>query len=370
MKNARRTSQSIWVGLLPLMVSAWIGCSDETTVMEPNDGGATTPPPIVDLDSVPPAAVNELIVRSPGVRSLALQWIAPGCDGWDGIAVGYDIRYSTSPITEQVWDEAPRIRRIPAPEPAGAVQKCRATRLEPATTYYFAMKSCDAHANESYISNVAYGTTLQESMPPSAVTDLEVSELETGRYLLRWTARGDDGVLGDASKYDIRYHRFHVIDDDNWTSATRVKNVPAPKASGEKESLIIEVPYPVTNHSIAMKVGDEVTNWSTLSNRAMALGTQTYLWTYPDYVSEGEELTIVFRAPGEQQVDVELYYLLGVCGTGEAALYSGTPGTGFYTIKYDFYDEQANAYRDPNWYVISVCIGGERRVVKQVQFTE
>jgi len=358
----------VWLGVLPVIVAAWIGCS-ENTVMIPDDG-VTPPPPVVDLDSIPPGTVNGLIVRSPGVRSLALQWVAPGCDDWCGIAAEYDIRFSSTPITDNNWDQALKIPRMPVPAPAGTVQKCRAIELEPATTYYFAMKSWDGHSNASQMSNVAYGTTLQETMPPSRVTDLEVSELDTGRYLLTWTARGDDGVIGQASSYEIRYQRFGMITDENWSSSARVKNVPPPKAPGEKESLILEVPYPLSNHAFAIKVSDEAANWSKLSNPGLALGSQSFMWVYPDNVAEGEEMTIVFRAPGDQHVDIELFYVLSVCGSGDVQLYSGTAEKGFYTVKFDFYDVKTNRYWDPNWYVVSACIGGERVYADQIQFTE
>jgi len=370
MKTPRRMKALILTGVLPLVVAAWMGCSEETNPLNVTDDD-TTPPPTIDLESVAPATVGELVVRAPGVRSLALQWVAPGADGFDGIATAYDIRYSASPIDAGDWSQLLQIPRIPAPDAGGLVQKCRAMGLEPATEYYFAMKVFDSHGNESLLSNIAHGTTLQETMPPSPVEDLEVSELATGQYLLSWTARGDDGVLGTATTYDVRYRRFGVISDENWSSSTRVKNLPVPKAAGEREELVVDVPYPKTNYSFAIKTGDEVTNWSRLSDPALALGSESYLWAYPPQLVEGEDLTVVFRAPGDgAHVQIELFYVLGLCGTGDVVLYSGTPEAGIYTITFDFYNRETRRYWAANWYLVTTCIDGERQDLDMVNFME
>jgi hypothetical protein len=327
------------------------------------------PPTTVDLESVGPASIDQLVVRAPGVRSLALQWVASGADGWDGIATKYDIRYSNSPITDANWDQALAIAKIPAPVAGRRVQKCRAIMLEPATTYYFAMKASDGHSNESELSNVAFGTTLQEHMAPSPINDLAVSEFSTGLYLLTWTSSGDDGVLGTATTYDIRYRRHGIISNTNWASSDPVTNTEPPKPPGEPESLLVAIDMPEWNHSFGIKVGDEVTNWSETSNPGLGLGANTFIWSYPENVTEGDEMTVVFRAPGDEHVQVEISYSVGLCGTGDITLFNGTPDAGTYTLKYDFYDFETQEYWDTNWYQVSVCINGERRAMNRVFFS-
>jgi hypothetical protein len=142
-------------------------------------------------------------------------------------------------------------------------------------------------------------------MPPSPISDLAVSEMADGRLVLSWTARGDDGDLGSASTYDIRYHTYSVIDERNWSSATRVSSDLTPGAAGTTETLIIEnIDFPERNHSFAVMVGDEVTNWSKLSNYALSLGSESYLWAYPQNIQKGDKVTVVFRTPGDEQVDI------------------------------------------------------------------
>ena len=292
MKKTTPRHSAVFLLIVPLLVLFGIGCSEDTSPVAPVSGNQ--PPPVTTVDTIPPAGVTELVARSPGVRSLGLQWVAPGNDGWEGTATEYDIRYSVAPIDESNWDQALTMPRMPCPVPGGTVQKCRATTLEPATTYYFAMKTRDQDANESGLSNMAYATTVQEGMPPSPVTDLTVSELAAGKFLLSWTARGDDGVLGTASTYDVRHQVYSVINASNWPEATRVTNNIVPGPPGTKETLVVDVDLPERNHSFAVMIGDEVTNWSTISNYALALGTESYLWAYPQNVRRGGKLTVVF----------------------------------------------------------------------------
>ena len=44
-----------------------------------------------------------------------------------------------------------------------------------------------------------------DSTPPSAITDLRANTLSTGALNLQWTATGDDGAVGTAHSFDIRY---------------------------------------------------------------------------------------------------------------------------------------------------------------------
>lgn len=364
----KRHRTSILLGLVPLVAAFWIGCSDEGSPTAPP--GGDTPPPVNTNDSIPPARVTQLMVKSPGVESLALQWVAPGNDGWEGRAKEYDIRYSNSPITEDNWDQATPISRIPEPIEGGTVQKCRAYGLVPHTTYHFALKTRDYNSNESPMSNVAWGITKQETTPPSPITDLVVTEVSTGQYLLTWTASGDDGVLGTASKYDIRFSTNGVITENTWAGATRVSGAPLPKAAGDTESFVVTVNEPAMNHAFAVKVGDEVTNWSEVSNPGFGLGGESNLWTYPENLRVGDELIVVFRAPGEEFVDVEVYYTMGACGSGDYELFAGVPESGIYMVKFDFYDEESDKYLDPNWYQISVCFNGQREALDRVDFRQ
>lgn len=45
----------------------------------------------------------------------------------------------------------------------------------------------------------------QDTVPPAAVADLAVKAAGIRSVTLAWTAPGDDGKIGTASAYDLRY---------------------------------------------------------------------------------------------------------------------------------------------------------------------
>lgn len=110
-------------------------------------------------DEIAPATVNDLSVVGQTLDSITLTWTAPGNDGNIGIASQYDIRYSTSPIDELNWGIATQCNEEPVPQSAGSMETFIVNDLQPATTYYFAIKSADGSSNWSAISNVVNNYT-------------------------------------------------------------------------------------------------------------------------------------------------------------------------------------------------------------------
>ena len=125
-------------------------------------------------DATAPAAIADLAVTGFTGTSLALRWTAPGDDGTTGTAAGYDIRYSTSQITNGNWGSATPVTGEPAPAAAGTQQTYTITGLTVNRTYYVAMKTTDEAGNVSALSNVANGTTA-DTVPPAAVRDLSLN---------------------------------------------------------------------------------------------------------------------------------------------------------------------------------------------------
>lgn len=104
-----------------------------------------------------------------------------------------------------------------------------------------------------------------DGVAPVAVTDLAAGSSTASTVALTWTAPGDDGTRGLASQYDVRY-ATSAITAGNFASATRVAGVPAPKPPGQAESLVVTGLVGETTYWFAIKTGDEVPNWSGLSN--------------------------------------------------------------------------------------------------------
>ncbi len=105
-----------------------------------------------------PGTVHEASVASTAT-AVTLTWTAPGDDGNVGQAASYDIRYSTTPITDVNFASATPAAGAPTPSMAGTTESFDITGLQPATTYFFALKTSDAAGNVSALSNVATKTT-------------------------------------------------------------------------------------------------------------------------------------------------------------------------------------------------------------------
>ena len=85
--------------------------------------------------------MSNLATSNPTSSSITLTWTAPGDDGSTGTATTYDIRYSTSAITEGNWASATQVTGEPTPAAAGTNQTMVVSGLSPSTTYYFAIKT-------------------------------------------------------------------------------------------------------------------------------------------------------------------------------------------------------------------------------------
>lgn len=110
-------------------------------------------------DSTAPDAVTDLATGTVTSSSVDLSWTAPGDDGATGTATTYDVRYSTSTITEGNWASATQASGEPSPQVAGSGETFTVTGLSATTTYYFAIKTSDEVPNESAISNVPSAAT-------------------------------------------------------------------------------------------------------------------------------------------------------------------------------------------------------------------
>jgi chitodextrinase len=220
-----------------------------------------------------PNAITDLAGTSPDWFKVNLTWTAPA-DNIDPAATSYDIRYSTSTIDDTNWDTATQLSGEPTPAAPGQPESFQVTGLLGGTTYYFALKSSDSGANWSALSNVAVVTTMAtDAVAPGAVSDLAAADVKSNFIRLTWTATGDDGSTGQASSYDLRYSTSAISDDTSFSAATPVTGLSAPKAAGQGETFTVTGLTPSTLYYFAIKVADEVPNWSALSN-VVSVSTQ------------------------------------------------------------------------------------------------
>ncbi len=124
--------------------------------------GSFPPPP---GDTTPPAQVTDLRATAVGSTYALLEWTAPGDNGTVGQASQYDLRYSlTGPLDSATFGQGVV---VPAPLPGlpGSTETLSVTGLQPATPYWFALRTADAVPNWSAVSDPASLTTLSSSGP-------------------------------------------------------------------------------------------------------------------------------------------------------------------------------------------------------------
>jgi hypothetical protein len=262
-----------------------------------------------EAEGVAPAAVTNLASSSPTATSVTLTWTAPGDDGTVGTAAEYDIRYSTSVITNANFDAADQASNPPTPSLAGSGETFVVTGLAEQTTYYFALKAADEVPNWSGLSNVVTGTTSAEAVPPALISNLVVTSKTAFSVTLSWTAPGDDGNSGTASEYDVRYSTA-AINGATFASATKASNIPAPQTAGSTESFTVEGLLGGWTYYFAVKTADEVPNWSGISNvptttteqPLIQITTNSALDRFPDWSPDGTQIVFASQRSGNTDV--------------------------------------------------------------------
>ena len=90
---------------------------------------------------------------------------------------------------------------------------------------------------------------------------------QAGSLYLTWTAPGDDGDVGRAAEYDLRYCA-DPLDSLNFGDAVRCAGVPAPDSAGTHQVFRVTGLEPGVRYWFALRTRDNAGNWSRLSNVA------------------------------------------------------------------------------------------------------
>ncbi len=178
---------------------------------------------------------------------------------------------------------------------------------------------------------VSTGTLATDAVAPAQIDTLAAPNVKPNYAVLTWTAVADDGsdpASGLATSYDLRYSTDPIVDDATFNAATQVTNVPTPAVAGSAETVTVHGLTASTTYYFAIKAGDEVPNFSTLSN-VITFATLAEDLSAPDTITD-------LCAPVSQ---IKSVYL-----TWTAPADVGTAGLAGYDIRYstDFID-------DGNW---------------------
>ncbi len=109
-----------------------------------------------------------------------------------------------------------------------------------------------------------------DTTPPAQINNLLAAQGSAeGEVELTWTAPGDDGDTGTATKYYMRYNTTQIT-SANWDVANEIPNAPSPKSGGSPESFTVEGLTPGETFYFAIKAEDEVGNKAPISNSPSA----------------------------------------------------------------------------------------------------
>jgi hypothetical protein len=184
----------------------------------------------------------------------------------------------------------------------------------------------------------------------------------TASVSLQWTAPGDDGMVGRAQAYALRYSTLPIT-AANFGVATPVPGMPAPGLPGSAETVTVGGLAGHTVYYFAIKTLDDAGNWSGLSNVAIypivtgvedapAVLSFSAPWPNP---ARGW-LRCAFVLPRGEAVEVDAF---GVDGRHVRRLASGWRPAGHGEIAWDLRDDAGN--RVPaGLYLVRARLGASR----------
>jgi len=120
-------------------------------------------------------------------------------------------------------------------------------------------------------------------------TEPTVTSVTATSVTLRWTAPGDDGNLGMAAEYDLRFSRNQILGRDSlgwWISPSTMAcaGLPSPGDPGTTDSFVVGGLAPGSTYYFVLRTADEVPNWSFFSNVAVVITP-----SLPDTNKRGDE---------------------------------------------------------------------------------
>jgi hypothetical protein len=134
----------------------------------------------------------------------------------------------------------------------------------PGNYLLFILGSQDGTEVPSIAKWVSIGCPTCDATSPAANTDLFIEIVSDVSVYPMWVAKGDNGTVGTAARYDFR-RSTQPITDANFANATKV-GLPPPLCPGWTEFQEIGGLTPCTTYYFAFKTRDGAGNWSAMSN--------------------------------------------------------------------------------------------------------
>ncbi len=187
-------------------------------------------------DTIGPGDISDLVAFAPSHNRVRLEWTAPGNDGAAGKPAGYQIRRSSSPISNTLeCFSAAMVAHSITPQVSGQIETLDVDGLSANTTYSFCVLAFDANGNFNNWTQGVVSVTTQTApdlIAPANVTGATAAPLDSDAIRLSWTAVGDDGNVGSASSYEIRRSTIPINNDADCSNAGNVPNAVGPSGAG------------------------------------------------------------------------------------------------------------------------------------------
>ncbi|MHA7633336.1 lamin tail domain-containing protein [Corallococcus sp. M7] len=152
---------------------------------------------------------------------------------------------------------------IPTRTPVGGVAVFGELSVNDEGTYQFQASADD------FQSITSADLIIFDTEAPAAATGFSATAVDGASIRLDWQAPGDDGVLGTAARYELRYATA-PLDDTSFGGATLVTGVGAPKTAGTAESFTVTGLTEGTTYHFALKTFDGANNASALATASAA----------------------------------------------------------------------------------------------------
>jgi len=231
-------------------------------------------------DTTKPGSITTLTVQAVSGNSITLEWKATGDDGANGQATSYDLRYSTSPITNANWTGATKANGEPVPAQAGVSQTMTVSSLVAETKYYFAIRALDEAGNMSDLDTTQVTAITGPDIYPPLITNVLLSNVTQTSIKVSWdtdeaaTYRLDYGINSNYGQ-NVSSNNFSTSQSvtlnnliANTTYHYRIIATDAKNNTTTGEDRLFQTPGPLTLEFITDKV----------------------------MVSKGQEITLVWRA--------------------------------------------------------------------------
>lgn len=153
----------------------------------------------------------------------------------------------------------------------------------------------------------AAGVWSEDAVAPAAVTDLHTLDVASLGARLAFTAVGDDGVAGQAARWDVRFSTTPIT-PATWDDALRAWDVPTPGLPGEP----VWVPLsrwsggtlaPSTSYHAAVRAVDEAGQLGPLSNACTFITPGVTTLFFDDFETDSGAWTL--DAPWQRTAETE-----------------------------------------------------------------